>query len=189
MKKIITVGIICILTIGLAGCSWFQPAEPTVEEPEVIETPTVTEEPEEVMPEYFSEINENTVKIVSEDLSVTFEDNFRISENIIQFGPDTHIPESPTDKEYVRPAYRMTVTAKRSFDDILKDAEENPDVALEPTTEKINNLEVAKWASGGLCEYHHFEIIGENNNIHLQSQSCEDLAHEKYLTDFINNII
>lgn len=42
MKKMITVGIIGILTLGLAGCSWFQPAEPTVEQP------IVTEEPETI---------------------------------------------------------------------------------------------------------------------------------------------
>ena len=41
MKKIVAVGIFFILALGLAGCNWFQPTEPTVEQP------TVTEEPEE----------------------------------------------------------------------------------------------------------------------------------------------
>lgn len=42
MKKIVTVGIFFILALGLTGCSWFQPAEPTVEQPTVKEEPETT---------------------------------------------------------------------------------------------------------------------------------------------------
>jgi hypothetical protein len=64
MKKMIAVGIITILTLGLAGCSWFQPAEPTVEQPTVTEEPETTptdvteptemEEPEEISMQKYS---------------------------------------------------------------------------------------------------------------------------------------
>jgi hypothetical protein len=47
MKKIVAVGIFFILALGLTGCNWFQPAEPTVEQPTVTEEPAVIEEPEE----------------------------------------------------------------------------------------------------------------------------------------------
>ena len=57
MKKMITVGIITILTtIGLTGCNWFQPAEPATEQPAVVETPTdVTEPAEATMQKYHTE--------------------------------------------------------------------------------------------------------------------------------------
>lgn len=42
MKKLVTLGIVSILALSLTGCNWFQPAEPTVEQP------TVTEEPETI---------------------------------------------------------------------------------------------------------------------------------------------
>jgi hypothetical protein len=54
MKKMIAVGIITVLTIGLSGCSWFQPAEPanetkiesTIEQPAIeTETESTTEQP------------------------------------------------------------------------------------------------------------------------------------------------
>jgi hypothetical protein len=41
MKKLIAVGIVTVLAIGLSGCSWFQPAE----QPAVTETPTDVTEP------------------------------------------------------------------------------------------------------------------------------------------------
>ena len=47
MKKMIAGGIITVLTIGIAGCSWFQPAEPTVEQPDAETTTDVTEPSDE----------------------------------------------------------------------------------------------------------------------------------------------
>lgn len=44
MKKLITVGIITVLTLGLAGCNWFQPTEPKDEAPAKVTESNETEE-------------------------------------------------------------------------------------------------------------------------------------------------
>jgi hypothetical protein len=45
MKKIVSLGIVSILALGLTGCNWFQSSAPAEEQPAVTKQPAVTEEP------------------------------------------------------------------------------------------------------------------------------------------------
>jgi len=80
MKKMIAVGITTILTIGLSGCSWFQPAEPAVEQPTVTKTQDqVTESTKIKVPEE-TQVEKSTLKMTKEDKdSVYYEGEITIS--------------------------------------------------------------------------------------------------------------
>lgn len=89
MKKMIAVGIITVLTLGLSGCNWFQPAEPTVEQPTVTETQDqVTESTKIKVPEE-PQVEKSTLKITKEDKdSVYYEGEITISGKYTESNPE-----------------------------------------------------------------------------------------------------
>jgi len=131
----------------------------------------------------------NKVTINNVNLTFKFTDNCTIEDNTIEFGPETLIPESPTDKDYTRPNFELTLIDQKSFNEILEFAKENPDIAFPPTPEKINDLNVATWVQGGLCEYYYFEIIGETQNIQIKDRNCSsEVDTEEYISNLLESV-
>jgi len=110
----------------------------------------------------------NEVTINSEDLTFTFPDNFNIEGNTIEFGPETHIPESPTDKEYKWPAFVLKLVPQRSYSEI----QESLSATSEFNLETINGVQVGSWEDSVFCETHYYEVIGEAQSIQLMNRGC-----------------
>lgn len=135
----------------------------------------------------FNKISDKQYEILNENIILNFDTPVEINNNSLRFGPSSHIPESPTDKEYTRPAFVLRVIPKSDFDEIY-DNYSNIEVASDPILETINNFEVATWIIADLCTYNYYEIIGENSNIQLYDQSCDDIDTPTYFRNFINDI-
>jgi len=122
-------------------------------------------------------IEGDKVTVNGENITFRFLDDFNIKDNTIEFGPETHIPESPTDQEYTHPMFKLTVVDQKSFDEISEMANEKSTIQTPITLEEVNDLNIARWSEVGICEYYFYEIIGENHNlkIHDRNYSSDDL--------------
>lgn len=142
-----------------------------------------TENPISISDQFTSK--ENQVTINSENLTFTFPDEFYIYDDEISFGPQTHIPESPTDKIYTRPAFTLKVIPQRNLEEIKNTVTTTNKV----TSKTINNFTIATWDNSGFCENFLYEIIGKKNNIQLDSTVCEEINAEEYFDNLVNNVI
>jgi len=130
-----------------------------------------------------STVERKSIKIDSEDIILTFEDEFEVLDGLIKFGPKGLIPESPTDKHYEMFYYQLELTDKRNADEIRQEVAEKDQrsISLEPTEIEIGSLKGLKWAVGGMCEERIMELFGNENNLKFYSGGCHTLNKE---TDF-----
>ncbi len=127
-----------------------------------------------------STVEPKSIRLDSEDIVLTFEDEFEVLDGLIKFGPKVLIPESPTDKTYEEFYYRLELTDKRNADEIRQEVAEKDQrsVSLEPTEIEIGSLEGLKWAVGGMCEERIMELFGNENNLKFYSGGCHTLNKE-----------
>lgn len=176
MKKTLAFTIAILL---LAGCNQVNDNVPVNESvsDEVVMSTITKPKPTDAFT-----VQGNKVTINSENLTFTFTDNFIITGNTIEFGPETKMPESPTDREYTRPAFILKLLPQRNYNEI----QNNESVTSEFNLETINNIQVANWEESTFCETNYYEIIGETQNIQLMNRNCATGVNP---TEYLSNLL
>ena len=128
-------------------------------------------------------VENNKVTVNSENITFNFTDNFEVTDESIKFGPETVIPESPTDKKYTRPAFSLKLVPQRSYNEIQK----NQSTTSSFTQVKVNQFDVIKWKDSSFCDTQYYEIIGVGQNIQLKDQSCNQVNSNDYFEELLNN--
>ena len=128
--------------------------------------------------EHFT-VTGNQVTVVDENITFNIPGDFTVDENIIEFGPESHIPESPTDGNYKKPAFKLEIIPKRTIEEIPYETE--------PVVETINDHQVIKWSLQAFCYQNRYELVGEKNNILIRSTTCEDHDSETVFTEMLNS--
>jgi len=125
----------------------------------------------------------NSLTLEGEDITLTFEDEFEVNDQSVEFGPKGITPESPTDKPYETLYYSLSLANKRSVNEIRREIDEldQDRVSLKPVEIEIGDLKGLKWAVGGMCEERIMELLGRNNNIRFYSSGCHTPLRD---TDF-----
>jgi hypothetical protein len=166
MKKII---LMLAATLILSGCSY---SYSEVNNPKV-----------SYIGEEFS-VEGSKITINSEGLTFNVTDSITLyssDSSSINFGPESQIPESPTDKLYTRPAFLLKLIPSRSFETIQASQASINGFKLT----EYKNFNVAEWTDTGLCDSAHFEVIGKNQNIQIRSQNCDfDANAAAYIKGF-----
>ena len=134
-------------------------------------------------------INENNVTINSEALTFTFPNDFEVKESKILFGPETFIPESPTDKEYTRKALYLSVEEQRNTETLKTEEQALHETPINFKTQKLNSENTyVTWTIPGLCDYTYNEIIGNIKNIKITDLSCEEIGTEEITNTLLNSV-
>jgi hypothetical protein len=103
-----------------------------------------------------------------------------------RFGPEVHVPESPTDQVYTRPNFQLKITNKRSFEDIKADEKTMRDVYVGPELVEANGYQIAQWRAAGMCDYVYSEVLGKELNLQFSADNCTAEDSSVYLQQFVD---
>lgn len=195
MKKYLIFSLL-FLIIMVSGCSNKTTKENTLAEDysapanlqeETIVTSTPVQEDITIEATTTDKIYKDTEK----QIDINFVDGFeKYNDNIILFGPLKNVVESKIDDNRQVHIYQLTTISYKSAQEIIKDYNVVSTTTFKPTTIKIGNFEVVKYAEGGMCEERTLEVIGKKYNYRFSADGCHNSQEVdfNYLTDTIKQL-